>query len=56
MITQPDDTVIVGCKMCALSGESNAVPNIPDVDVQGATPGSERSLLNLWHHLRAMLI
>ena len=35
MVTQPDDTIIVGCKMRAVPEESNNAPDIPDVEAQG---------------------
>ena len=35
MVTQPDDTILVGCKMRAMPGESHNAPDIPDVKVQG---------------------
>ena len=38
MVTQPDDTIIVGCKMGASLGESNSASDIPDVEAQGAEP------------------
>ena len=38
MVTQPDDTIIVGCKMGASLGESYPAPDIPDVEAQGAEP------------------
>ena len=41
MVTQPDDTIIVGCKTGASLGESNSAPDISDVEAQGAEPTSE---------------
>ena len=41
MVTQPDDTIIVGCKMGALLGESDSAPDIADVEVQGAEANPE---------------
>ena len=41
MVTQPDDTIIVGCKMGASLGESNSARDIPDVEAQGAESDTE---------------
>ncbi len=41
MVTQPDDTIIMGCKMGAPLGESNSAPDIADVEAQGAEANPE---------------
>ena len=56
MVTQPDDTVIVGCKMCALPEEPNPAPDIPDVEAQGAEPEPQCLPVIMCHRLGGGLI